>query len=87
MGETGNCHFSDCYTVAAWLELIDAQVEAANRQDGQIEAVTWAPILTLGDFDWGHPAPGAWVTWEVEDPKRQRRWDPAVARVIRSYTA
>ena len=42
--------------------------------------------FTLGDFDWGRPAPGAWVTWEADDPKRQRRWDPAVARVVRDYT-
>ena len=44
-----------------------------------------APILTLGDFDWGKPAPGAWVTWDPDDPSRQRRWDPETARVVRAY--
>jgi hypothetical protein len=87
MGETGNCHFSDCHTVAAWLALLDEQVEIANAQDARIEAVTWAPILTLGDFDWGHPAPGAMVIWEADDPKRKRHWDPAVAQIVRSYTS
>jgi hypothetical protein len=87
IGETGNCHFSDRHTVAAWLRLIDEQVEAANARGARIEAVTWAPILTLGDFDWGRPAPGAWVTWDAEDPRRTRRWDREIARVIRGYTA
>ncbi|HZO88292.1 MAG TPA: hypothetical protein VFB38_08125 [Chthonomonadaceae bacterium] len=86
MGETGNCHFSDCYTVAGWLQLIDEQVELANSQGARIEAVTWVPILTLGDFDWGKPAPGAWVTWDADDPQRRRHWDPEVARIVRAYT-
>jgi hypothetical protein len=85
MGETGNCHFSDCHTVAGWLQLLDEQVESANTQGANVEAVTWAPILTLGDFDWGQPAPGAWVTWDPDDPERRRRWDPDVARVVRTY--
>lgn len=86
MGETGNCHFSDCHTVAGWLQLIDEQVELANAQGASVEAVTWAPILTLGDFDWGRPAPGAWVTWDLDDPARRRQWDPEVARAVREYT-
>ncbi|HZS07913.1 MAG TPA: hypothetical protein VFD58_23975 [Blastocatellia bacterium] len=85
MGETGNCHFSECFTVGAWLELLNEQVEAANAQGARVEAVTWAPILTLGDFDWGHPAPGAWVTWEMDDPKRKRHWNPEVAAQVRTY--
>lgn len=85
MGETGNCHFSDCHTVVGWLELIDEQVEVANAERARVEAVTWAPILTLGDFDWGRPAPGALVTWETDDPKRKRHWDPQVARLVRDY--
>jgi hypothetical protein len=86
MGETGNCHFSDCHTVAGWLQLIDEEVEAANAQGARVEAVTWAPVLTLGDFDWGKPAPGAWVVWEADDPRRRRRWDPEVAQAVRAYT-
>lgn len=86
MGETGNCHFSDCHTVAGWLQLLDEQVEEANKQGARIEVVTWAPILTLGDFDWGKPAPGAMVTWEMDDPARKRHWDREVARAVRSYT-
>ncbi|RYG26442.1 hypothetical protein EON82_03345 [bacterium] len=86
MGETGNCHFSHCNTVEAWLTLIDEQVEEANRQGARVEAVTWAPILTLGDFDWGTPAPGAWVTWSPDDPQRARTWDPEVARTVRRFT-
>jgi hypothetical protein len=85
MGETGNCHFSDCHTVAGWLRLIDEQVTEANRRGASVEAVTWAPILTLGDFDWGTPAPGAWVTWDESDPRRKRHWDPEVARAVREY--
>jgi hypothetical protein len=85
MGETGNCHFSECHTVEGWLRLLDEQVEEANRQGAKIEAVTWAPILTLGDFDWGKPAPGAWVSWDPDDPARTRRWEPEVARVVREY--
>jgi hypothetical protein len=85
MGETGNCHFSDCHTVAGWLELLDAQVEQANASGADVRVVTWAPILTLGDFDWGQPAPGAWVTWDPDDPKRRRHWDPNVARAVREY--
>jgi hypothetical protein len=87
MGETGNCHFSDCHRVADWLRLIDEQVETANREGARIDFVTWAPILTLADFDWGRPAPGAWVTWNEDDPKRTRHWDPDVAAFIREYTA
>ena len=86
MGETGNCHFSDCHTVAQWLELIDEQVETANASGARVEAVTWAPILTLGDFDWGRPAPGAFVTWDPDDPRRTRRWDKDVAAIVRRYT-
>lgn len=86
MGETGNCHFSDCHTVAGWLELIDRQVEEANQKGARIEAVTWAPVLTLGDFDWGRPAPGAWVTWDPDDPKRERRWTKETVRAVRRYT-
>ena len=86
MGETGNCHFSDCHTVAGWLELLDEQVELANAQGADVEAVTWAPILTLGDFDWGRPAPGAMVTWEMHDSKRKRHWDPKVAEIVRNYS-
>lgn len=85
MGETGNCHFSDCHTVAGWLELLEEQVGIANANQAGVEVVTWAPILTLGDFDWGRPAPGAMVTWQPDDPKRQRHWDPEVARVVRKY--
>jgi hypothetical protein len=57
----------------------------ANARGARVEAVTWAPILTLGDFDWGGPAPGAWVTWDADDPKRTRRWDPETARAIRAF--
>lgn len=85
IGETGNCHFSDCHTVAGWLELMDEQVELANREGAGVEVVTWAPVLTLGDFDWGHPAPGAMVTWDMQDPKRHRHWDPDLARLVGSY--
>jgi hypothetical protein len=85
MGETGNCHFSHCYPVAGWLELLDEQVAEANRKGADVRVVTWAPILTLGDFDWGKPAPGAWVTWDPADPARKRHWDPAVADVVRRY--
>jgi hypothetical protein len=86
IGETGNCHFSDCFSVKAWLELLDEQVELANSQGAGIESVTWAPVLTLGDFDWGKPAPGAWVTWDPDDPRRERHWDPQVARTVRNYS-
>lgn len=86
MGETGNCHFSHCHTVADWLALLDAQIEEANQQGARLSAVTWAPILTLGDFDWGRPAPGAWVTWHPDDPKRRRHWDPQVSQVVRMYS-
>ena len=48
--------------------------------------MTWAPILTLGDFDWGKPAPGAWVSWDPDDPKRRRFWKPEVAQIVREYT-
>jgi hypothetical protein len=85
MGETGNCHFSHCYSPSAWLELLDEQVELANAGGAGVHTVTWAPILTLGDFDWGCPAPGAWVTWDPDDPARRRRWDPEVAKVVRRY--
>jgi hypothetical protein len=85
MGETGNCHFGERYPVEAWLELIDEQVETANAQGAAGEAVTWAPILTLGDFDWGRPAPGAWVSWDANDPKRRRLWDKEVAALVRRY--
>jgi hypothetical protein len=87
IGETGNCHFSDRHTVAGWLELLDEQVEAANQHGAAVEAVTWAPILTLGDFDWGRPAPGAWVSWDIDDPKRRRKWDKGVAAAVRRYTS
>lgn len=87
MGETGNCHFSDRHSVTAWLEQIDEQVEAANKEGAAIEAVTWAPILTLGDFDWGRPAPGAWVSWAMDDPKRRRTWDKHMAVAVRRYTS
>jgi len=87
MGETGNCHFSDCHTVSGWLQLIHEQVEIANARGARVEAVTWAPILTLGDFDWGKPAPGSWVTWDPNDPARRRVWDPDVARAVRVYTS
>ena len=86
MGETGNCHFSHCHSVEGWLTLINEQVEEANRLGARVEAVTWAPILTLGDFDWGTPAPGAWVTWSADDPRRERHWDPAVARAVRQFS-
>jgi hypothetical protein len=85
IGETGNCHFSDCHTVGGWLELIDREVELANQDGARAEAVTWAPILTLGDFDSGMPAPGAWVTWDPDDPRRGRTWDPSVAKTVRAY--
>ncbi|MFN3652009.1 MAG: hypothetical protein ACK47B_20735 [Armatimonadota bacterium] len=86
MGETGNCHFSHCFTTEGWLRLLDEQVRLANEQGARISAVTWAPILTLGDFDWGRPAPGAWVTWDPDDPARKRHWDPEVAAAVRRYT-
>lgn len=86
MGETGNCHFSDCHTVAGWLELIDRNIEEANRQGARVEEVVWAPILTLGDFDWGKPAPGAWVTWEADDSARKRHWTKATVDAVRRYT-
>jgi hypothetical protein len=85
LGETGNCHFADRHTVPDWLRLIADQVDAANAQGAAVEGVTWAPVLTLGDFDWGQPAPGAWVTWEVDDPRRRRRWNAALARTIRAF--
>ena len=86
MGETGNCHFPHRFSVADWLRLLDEQVGVANEQGARISTVTWAPILTLGDFDWGMPAPGAWVTWDPADPSRRRTWDPTVARTVREYT-
>jgi hypothetical protein len=84
IGETGNCHFSDCHTVAGWLELLAEQLDLANREGAAVEVVTWAPILTLSDFDWGHPAPGAMVTWDPNDSGRIRHWDPEVARAVRN---
>lgn len=87
MGETGNCHFSHCHTTADWLRLLDEQIELANARGARLSAVTWAPILTLGDFDWGKPAPGAWVTWDPDDPTRRRQWDPATAAAVRKYAA
>lgn len=87
IGETGNCHFSDCHTVADWLHLLDEQIKIANEEGAKLEAVTWAPVLTLCDFDWGCPAPGAWVTWDADDPARRRHWDPKVAEAVRSYSA
>ena len=87
MAETGNCHFSHCYPVSQWLALLDREIGEANAQGADVRAVTWAPILTLGDFDWGTPAPGAWVTWDADDPQRRRRWDPEVAAAVRRYTA
>lgn len=87
IGETGNCHFSDRYGVEDWLRLVDEQVADANRNGAALTTVTWAPVLTLGDFDWGHPAPGAWVTWELDDPGRKRHWDRALARAIRAFIA
>ena len=87
LGETGNCHFSDRHSVRDWLELIDAQVEAANAEGANVETVTWAPILTLGDFDTGKPAPGAWVTWDEDDPQRRRQWDPNMAKAVREFAA
>jgi hypothetical protein len=86
LGETGNCHFPDRFSVADWLRLMDEEVERANAEGARVEVVTWAPVLTLGDFDWGRPAPGAWVSWDVDDPKRHRFWDPDVAKVVREYT-
>jgi hypothetical protein len=85
IGETGNCHFAECHTVAGWLELIAGEVDVANALGARVETVTWAPILTLGDFDWGGPAPGAWVTWDADDPRRTRRWDPETARAVREF--
>jgi hypothetical protein len=85
LGETGNCHFSECFSVGAWLELLDTQIEQANARGAKVEAVTWAPILTLADFDWGQPAPGAWVTWESSDPSRKRHVDRAHVEAIRAY--
>jgi hypothetical protein len=87
IGETGNCHFAHCNTVEAWLELIDREVGKANAEGARVELVTWAPILTLGDFDWGTPAPGAWVTWSPDDPARVRHWDPAVVQAVRRFTS
>lgn len=87
MGETGNCHFSECHTVADWLRLLDEQITTANAQGADVKAVTWAPILTLGDFDWGHPAPGAWVTWDVSDPTRRRHYTPEVVTAVSRYAS
>lgn len=86
MGETGNCHFPERYTVVDWLHLLDEQIEIANRLGARVEAVTWAPILTLADFDWGMPAPGAWVTWDANDPARRRAWESDVAKAVRQFT-
>jgi hypothetical protein len=86
MGETGNCHFAHCHRIDGWLQLIDQQVEAANREGAELTTVTWAPILTLRAFDWGQPAPGAWVTWDLEDARRTRHWDRATAKTVRRYT-
>lgn len=87
IGETGNCHFADCQSVLDWLRLLDEQVNAANARGADVEAVTWAPVLTLCDFDWGCPAPGAWVTWQADDPQRRRHWDPELAKAIQLYSA
>ena len=82
---TSNAHFADRHTIAGWLQLIDEQVELYDAQGADVQAVTWAPILTLGDFDWGHPAPGAWVTWEPDDAQRRRHRDAEVVRIVRAY--
>jgi hypothetical protein len=86
VGETSNCRCDERHSVASWLRHIDEQVECANAGGARIDMVTWAPVITVGDFDWGHPAPGAWVTWDPHDLRRRRSWDPEVAAVIRSYT-
>ncbi len=85
MGETGNCHFAQSFSIGDWLHLVDEEVGAANEKGARVETVTWAPILTLGDFDWGKPAPGAWVTWDPDDPARKRTWDPETAKAICEY--
>jgi hypothetical protein len=87
VGETGNCHFSDCHTIEDWLEWVDFHVSLANEQGADVRTVTWAPVLALGDFDWGHPAPGAFITWDPMDPNRRRRWDPRIARFVSEYTS
>ena len=85
MGETGNCHFPDRYSVLDWLRLMDEQIGAANAEGAGIEAVTWAPVLTLADFDTGDPAPGSWVTWDPADPHLRRHWDASIARSVREF--
>lgn len=86
LGETGNCQFPDCHPLDDWLALVEREVAAANAGGARLTTVTWAPVLTIADFEWGHPAPGAWITWDPGDPTRRRRWDPAVARTIRELT-
>src|SRR5438132_3489362 len=29
IGETGNCHFSECYSIQSWLELLDREINLA----------------------------------------------------------
>jgi hypothetical protein len=86
VGETSNCRCAARHSVASWLSHIDEQVECANAAGARIDIVTWAPVITLGDFESGHPAPGAWVTWDRDDLCRRRSWDPELAAVIRGYS-
>jgi hypothetical protein len=71
---------------------VDRTFEAVERMRGpahdHLEGFVYVGAdLMLGDFDWGHPAPGAWVTWDPDDPQRRRRWDADVARSVCAYTA
>lgn len=87
ISETGNCQFANCRSIDEWLELITTQVDIANDQGAAIESVTWAPILAIGAFEDGLPAPGAWVTWDINDPARKRKWNPEVTQLISTMGA
>ena len=58
MGETGNCHFSDCHTVAGWLDLIDQEVQRANAGGARRGGRHLGPCAHPGRLRLGPAGPG-----------------------------
>ncbi len=90
--ETGNCQMDKLkISCIDWLEMIDREINKANAQDAGVSLVTWAPFLSIEDFESPNlRAPGSLLAIDHTKVDKPIIWDEdtkRLAKVIREYTS
>lgn len=101
VGETSNCKLTECNcktdrhfcapTQQEWFRVLAREISLANtlaRGEGlkaPVEALCWAPLVTMINWDNGEADPGALMIWNPNDPAKKRHIDPMLAVYVSEF--